>query len=100
MSIYGATDAPVSDFWWCLLWVSKPEWEALATLGRGIHDIRIGGFPTWIRTFIEFSELSEFRGSEAWIGLNLKILPLTCLAGAVVASWFLTQEVADLSPFK
>ena len=89
MSIYGATDAPVSDFWWCLLWVSKPEWEALATLGRGIHDIRI-----------EFSELSEFRESEAWIGLNLKILPLTCLAGAVVASWFLTQEVADLSPFK
>ena len=22
----GATDTPVSDFWWCLLWVSKPEW--------------------------------------------------------------------------
>ena len=21
-----ATDTPVSDFWWCLLWVSKPEW--------------------------------------------------------------------------
>ena len=26
MSICGATDTPVSDFWWCLLWVSKPEW--------------------------------------------------------------------------
>ena len=26
MSIFGATDTPVSDFWWCLLWVSKPEW--------------------------------------------------------------------------
>ena len=23
---FGATDTPVSDFWWCLLWVSKPEW--------------------------------------------------------------------------
>ena len=22
----GATDTPVLDFWWCLLWVSKPEW--------------------------------------------------------------------------
>ena len=22
----GATDTPVSDFWWRLLWVSKPEW--------------------------------------------------------------------------
>ena len=26
MSICGATDTPVLDFWWCLLWVSKPEW--------------------------------------------------------------------------
>ena len=22
----GATDTPILDFWWCLLWVSKPEW--------------------------------------------------------------------------
>ena len=26
MSICGATDTPVLDFWWHLLWVSKPEW--------------------------------------------------------------------------
>ena len=26
MSICGATDTPVLDFWRCLLWVSKPEW--------------------------------------------------------------------------
>ena len=32
----GATDTPVLDFWWCLLWVSKPEWAALFTLERGI----------------------------------------------------------------
>ena len=25
----GDTDAPVLDFWWRLLWVSKPEWAAL-----------------------------------------------------------------------
>ena len=29
----GATDNPVLDFWWCLLWDSKPEWAALFTLG-------------------------------------------------------------------
>ena len=23
---YGATDTPVLDFWWCLLWVSKSKW--------------------------------------------------------------------------
>ena len=22
----GATDTPILDFWWCFLWVSKPEW--------------------------------------------------------------------------
>ena len=22
----GATDTPILDFWWHLLWVSKPEW--------------------------------------------------------------------------
>ena len=32
--------------------------------------------------------------TEVWIGLNLKVQSLTCLAGAVVASWSPTQEVA------
>ena len=31
MSFLGATGTPVSDFWWHLLWVSKPEWAALFT---------------------------------------------------------------------
>ena len=26
MSYFGATRTPVLDFWWRLLWVSKPEW--------------------------------------------------------------------------
>ena len=34
---FGATDTPILDFWWRLLWVSKPEWAALFKLGRGIH---------------------------------------------------------------
>ena len=33
----GTTDIPVLDFWWCLLWVSKPEWAALFAHGRGVH---------------------------------------------------------------
>ena len=30
------TDTPVLDFWWHLLWISKPEWAPLFTLGNGI----------------------------------------------------------------
>ena len=26
MSVFGTTGTPVLDFWWRLLWVSKPEW--------------------------------------------------------------------------
>ena len=26
VSFFGATGTPVLDFWWCLPWVSKPEW--------------------------------------------------------------------------
>ena len=26
ISFFGATGSPVLDFWWHLLWVSKPEW--------------------------------------------------------------------------
>ena len=34
-----ATDTPVLDFWWHLLWVSKPEWAVLLALGKGVHVI-------------------------------------------------------------
>ena len=44
MSICGATDIPVLDFWWCLLWVSKPELSAL--------------FPLWLNhAWYTFSEI-------------------------------------------
>ena len=39
MSFCGTTDTLVLDFWWHLLWVSKPEWAALFALGRGVHDV-------------------------------------------------------------
>ena len=38
-SFYWTTIIPVLDFWWCLLWVLKPEWAALFTLGWGICDV-------------------------------------------------------------
>ena len=55
MSFYGSTDTPVLDFWWCLLWVSKPERAALFTLGGGIcdvHSLRFtsGAIPTNLLT--------------------------------------------------
>ena len=39
MSFCWATDTPVLDIWWCLLWVSKPECTDLFALGRGVHDV-------------------------------------------------------------
>ena len=38
-AILWATDNPVLNFWWHLLWVEKPEWAALFALGKGICDI-------------------------------------------------------------
>ena len=35
------TDTPVLDFWWRLLWVSKPVGSALFALGRGVQYIRL-----------------------------------------------------------
>ena len=39
MSFYRATDTPVLDFWWRLLWVSKHESKALFELGGGAFDV-------------------------------------------------------------
>ena len=46
----GATDTPVLDFWWHLLWVSKPEWAALFALGGGIHVTRSLKFTSIVDT--------------------------------------------------
>ena len=43
MSYFGATGTPALDFWWCLLWVSKPKW-VLSYLHCGgecnVHSLR------------------------------------------------------------
>ena len=50
MSFCGATDTPVLDFWWHLLWVSKPEWAALFTLGGGMCDVYSPVINLWYDT--------------------------------------------------
>ena len=48
-SFCGATDTPVLDFWWRLLWVSKPERAALFTLDGGANVTHSHTY--WILTF-------------------------------------------------
>ena len=59
----------------------------------------IGVFPKWSRTFIKFSEFVEsdksLKQEQRWRDPVSHV----CLAGAVVASLSLTQEVAGSSPF-
>ena len=60
----------------------------------------IGGFPKWSRIFIEFSDFSEFGESDKSLKHELGSIERSCLShGAVVASWFHTQEVAGSSLF-
>ena len=62
-----------------------------------------GVFPKLNRTFIEFSDFSEFGKSDKSLKMNWAQFKdpasYRCLAGAVVASQSLTQEVAGLSTF-
>ena len=51
MAFCEATETPVLDFWWHLLWVSRPEWAALFILGRGIYDVIIQYVP-WDSTLM------------------------------------------------
>ena len=61
----------------------------------------IGVFPKWSVTFIEFS---EFRENDNHWSMNCTQFkdPVShmCCAGAVVACWPLTQEVAGWQGFK
>ena len=48
--------------------------------------LTIGVFPKWSRTCIKFSEFRESdKITEVWIGLNLKVLFLTCV---LLALWY------------
>ena len=62
-----------------------------------------GVIPKLSRTFKEFSESSDFRESDKSLKHELGSIKDTvsfmCLAGTMVASWSLTQEVIGSSPF-
>ena len=46
-SFCGATNTPVLDFWWCLLWVLKPARAALFPLGGGLRVTRSLSTLSW-----------------------------------------------------
>ena len=68
MSFYGANNTPVLDFWWCLLWVSKPEWATLFTIGRGIRDVS-----SLIFTSVIMNKFEQVRGGPVQWGPSLKM---------------------------
>ena len=46
-----ATDTSVLDFWWHILWVSKPEWAALFTLWQRCMWYTFPKIHLWCDTF-------------------------------------------------
>ena len=54
MSFLGATGTPVLDFWWRLLWVSKPEWvgSTLFAFFQFILCITDGHYRIWRKTSV------------------------------------------------
>ena len=68
----GTTDTPALDFWWCLLWDSKPEQEALFALGRGMcvtHSLSLtsGVIPAYVLTANVAAELFFSKYLQAGI---------------------------------
>ena len=63
----------------------------------------VGVFPKWSRTFIKFSEFTEFRDLINHWSINSVQYkdPVShmCLACTVVESWSLTWEVVGSTPF-
>ena len=78
----GATDTPILDFWWRLVWVSKPEWvlpflSLAAARGRSRIPLRRGCQPSGRgcqHTFLpnvpqklhENEKISGRRGGVCW----------------------------------
>ena len=70
-SFCGATDTPVLDIWWCLLWPSKPEWVALLKFGAGIcvtHPLRFTSVATPADLLTASMEAEPF--SSTYLGLK------------------------------
>ena len=60
MSFFGATGTPVLDFWWRLLWVSKPEWVLPYSHCRGKHNVRSLRSTSW-RPMLSPHTVAEVR---------------------------------------
>ena len=75
---HGATYAPVLNFWWCLLWVLKPELAAIYMLGGGIcviHSLRFTSTVTPPNLLVTSTAAEPFSStcipvSRHWWGLT------------------------------
>ena len=69
----GSTDAPVLDFWWHLLWFSKPEWAALFTLSGGIyvtHSLRFTSGATPADLLAVSMAAKRISSTYLWAGIG------------------------------
>ena len=74
----GATDTPVLDFWWHLLWVSKPEWAALCTCLVEVYVLHV----PWYSPLVWYLPTSW---QPAW--QPSQSLPYTCNQALVGLEW-------------
>ena len=70
---YRETDTPVLEFWWCLLWVSKPEWTALFVFSGGIlvtHTLRFTSGATPADHLVASIAAKPFSPTYLWAGIG------------------------------
>ena len=69
----GATNTPVLAFWWCLLWVSKPEWTALIMLDGGTcvtHSLSFTSGATPSDLLVASMAAKPFSSMYLWAGIG------------------------------
>ena len=69
----GTTYIPVLDSWWCLLWVSKPEWAAIFRLGWGthvIHSMRFTCGATHANLLVTIMAAELLSSTYPWAGIG------------------------------
>ena len=72
VEIFGATSTPVLDFWWCLIWNSKPQGAASFMLGMCaicfIHSLRFTSGLTPADLFVASMAAKSFSATYLWAG--------------------------------
>ena len=80
MSFFGATGAPVLDFWWRLLWVSKPGWVLPYLLFCGgecnVHSLRSTSGTTHANLLVASMQPQRWVLARIWTGNHLNCFDL------------------------